>query len=137
MKCIFCDIVNNKVSSFKVWEDRDFLAFLDKTPINPGHILLIPKAHFESVYDLPYSLYIDLFHNAKKISGVLKEVTGAKRIGLAIEGFGVNHAHVHLVPANEGNELNPERAHSVSDEELREMQKILKDALETSNSLDR
>ena len=128
MKCIFCDIANNITNSYKVWEDENFFAFLDITPMNPGHILVIPKIHYEDVYDMPSSLYTDLFIAIKKISPILKKVTSAKRIGLAIEGFGVAHVHIHLVPVNKGNELNPERARHLPEKELQEMQEALKDA---------
>lgn len=130
MKCIFCNIVEQKTNSYKVWENDDFIAFLDKSPIKPGHILLIPKTHFKSVFDLPESLYVSLFLNIKKIETVLKKVTLAKRIGIAIEGFGVEHAHVHLVPVNQGNDLNPEKAQECSNEELLKMQELLKKAFE-------
>ncbi len=89
MQCLFCNIANNKIPSFKIWENEDFFAFLDINPINPGHLLLIPKKHFEEVYDLPEELFIDLFKAAKFLAGKLKEATKAKRIGIAIEGFGV------------------------------------------------
>jgi histidine triad (HIT) family protein len=128
--CIFCDIANNITNSFKVWEDENFFAFLDITPINPGHILVISKIHYEDVYDMPSSLYTGLFIAIKRLSPTLKKVTSAKRIGLAIEGFGVAHVHVHLVPVNKGNELNPERARHLPEKELQEMQKALIDAFE-------
>lgn len=79
MKCIFCDIANNITNSYKVWEDENFFAFLDITPMNPGHILVIPKIHYEDVYDMPSSLYTDLFIAIKKLSPILKKVTSAKR----------------------------------------------------------
>ena len=127
-QCIFCDITNNITNSYKVWETENLFALLDITPMNPGHILVIPKIHYEDVYEMPSSLYTDLFIAIKKISPILKKVTSAKRIGLAIEGFGVAHVHIHLVPVNKGNELNPERARHLPEKELQEMQKALKDA---------
>jgi len=125
MQCLFCDIANNKAPSFKIWENEYFFVFLDIMPINPGHLLLIPKKHFEEVYDFPEELYRDLFKTVKTIAGKLKEATKAKRIGIAIEGFGIPHAHIHLVPVNKGNELNPERAKKATESELQEMQKNL------------
>ncbi len=125
MQCIFCDITDNKKSAFKVWENNDFLAFLDVKPINPGHILLIPKNHQEEIFDLEDNLYNEIFKIIKKLSKPLKKITKAKRIGIAIEGLGVPHAHIHLVPIYHGNELNPERAKRVSENELKQMQKIL------------
>lgn len=128
--CIFCDIANNITNSYKVWEDKNFFAFLDIAPVNPGHILVIPKIHYEDVYSMPNSLYTDLFIAIKKLSPLLKKATSAKRIGLAVEGFGVAHVHVHLVPVNKGGELNPERARHLPEKELQEMQIILKNAFD-------
>jgi histidine triad (HIT) family protein len=125
MECLFCDIVNNKTHSFKVWENGDFFVFLDIAPINPGHILLIPKIHVEDIFVLPDDLFGRIFKVVKKLSEPLKQVTSAKRIGVAIEGLGVSHAHIHLVPIYKGNELNPERAKRASGIELEKMQKIL------------
>lgn len=125
MQCLFCDIINNKIPSFKIWENDDFFVFLDIAPINPGHLLLVPKKHFEEVYDLPEYLYGNLFKTVRITAERLKEATKAKRIGVAIEGLGVSHTHVHLVPVNSGNELNPERAKKATESELKEMQKNL------------
>jgi histidine triad (HIT) family protein len=125
MDCLFCEIVNNKKQALKVWENDNFLAFLDIRPINPGHILLIPKNHFNDVFNIPDPLFGELFQIIKKIIEPLKEATFSTRIGLAIEGFGVSHAHVHLVPVNHGNELNPERAKKVPELELQKIQMIL------------
>jgi histidine triad (HIT) family protein len=130
MDCIFCKIIRNEIDYFKVWENKKFLAFLDRMPINPGHILLIPKKHQEEIFDLEDSSYIDIFKIAKKISKPLKLVTKAKRIGIAIEGLGVPHAHIHLVPIYNGNELNPERAKRVTEDELKQMQKNLSKSFE-------
>jgi histidine triad (HIT) family protein len=125
MECLFCDIANNKTRSFKVWENEDFFAFLDIAPINPGHILLIPKIHAEDVFVLPGDLFGEIFQVVKKLAEPLRQATSAKRIGMAIEGLGVPHAHIHLVPIHKGNDLNPERAKRASEAELKEMQKIL------------
>lgn len=81
----------------------------------------MPKSHFEDVYDMPDQQFSELFLSAKKIAKALKAAISAKRIGLAIEGLGVSHVHIHLVPVNSGNELNPERAKNVSETELRQM----------------
>ena len=125
MECIFCDIIANRKPGYKVWENDDFVVILDIAPINPGHVLLIPKIHCADVYELPVTLYDKLFQIVKKIAGPLKRATAAARIGMAIEGFGVPHVHVHLVPVNGGNELNPERAKRATECELRQMQELL------------
>jgi histidine triad (HIT) family protein len=130
MDCIFCKIIKNEIDYFKVWENKKFLAFLDRMPINPGHILLIPKKHQEEIFDLEDNLYIEMFKIAKKISKPLKLVTKAKRVGIAVEGLGVPHAHIHLVPIYNGNELNPERAKKATEDELKQMQKNLSKSFE-------
>lgn len=131
MDCIFCKIINNEIDYFKVWENKKFLAFLDRMPINPGHILLIPKKHQEEIFDLEDNSYIEIFKIAKKISKPLKLVTKAKRIGIAVEGLGASHAHIHLVPIYNGNELNPERAKKATEDELKQMQKNLSKSFKT------
>ena len=125
MECLFCNIANNKIPSFKVWENEDFFAFLDIAPINPGHILLIPKIHAEDAFVLPENIFGEIFQIVKKLAEPLKQATSAKRVGVAIEGLGVSHAHIHIVPIHKGNDLNPERAKRASKIELEKMQKIL------------
>lgn len=126
-KCIFCEIVKGNIPAYKVWENKNFLFFLDIKPINPGHILLVPREHFEEVFDLSSDLYDEAFQIVKKISKSFKEVTFAKKTGVVIEGFGVPHCHIHIVPIYHGNELNPERAKNATEEELKEMQLKLKE----------
>ncbi|OGY45824.1 MAG: hypothetical protein A2744_00250 [Candidatus Buchananbacteria bacterium RIFCSPHIGHO2_01_FULL_44_11] len=122
MECIFCNIIKGKQESFKVWENRDFILLLVPQPINPGHVILITKKHVDYVFDLKDPLYNEMFRMAKKVSLILKRITKAKRIGLAIEGFGVRHVHIHLVPVNKGNELNPLRAKKILEDKLQKMQ---------------
>ncbi len=133
MECIFCDIFAGEAPSFKVWENEDFLVFLDIVPINPGHLLLIPKKHVEDIFALPDRLFDEAFRTAKKLAGPLKRATSAKRIGMAIEGLGVPHAHIHLVPINKGNDLNPDRAKAASQKELGDMQNRLVESFKSLN----
>jgi histidine triad (HIT) family protein len=92
--------------------------FLDVNPVNPGHLLIIPKEHVESVFDLPDEQYKNIFETAKALSTPLQNAMQSRKIGIAVEGFGVSHAHVHLVPLHNPNELNPERATHMDDEIL-------------------
>jgi histidine triad (HIT) family protein len=130
MNCLFCDFTNDEKGTLKVWEDDLFLAFLDINPINPGHTLLIPKKHHSDVFAMDEQTYKSIFENAKFLAVKIKEALNAPRVGLAIEGFGVDHAHIHLVPVYSGNDLNPERAKPVSKNELEVIQKILISSLE-------
>lgn len=127
--CLFCQIVNKEIPSEKIWEDDEFVALLDVKPINDGHLLLIPKKHTEYLFDLDDESYINLFKTVRKIAKPLRTATRTKKVGIIIEGFGVPHVHVHLVPINSGNELDPSRAHSVSAE------KLAKTALEIRKNL--
>ena len=116
--CIFCQFGQNKAKTFKVWEDKDFLAFLDHKPIQPGHTLLIPKKHFEYLFDLDEKTYSKILKRAKELSKPLKTAMNAKRIGVIVEGFGVAHVHIHLVPLQKGGELLQKGAVGVTDEEF-------------------
>ncbi|MCI0619935.1 HIT family protein [Candidatus Wolfebacteria bacterium] len=119
-ECVFCKIVEGIISSEKVYEDENFFVFLDIKPINPGHLLIVPKQHVDDVFDLPDMLYTKLFVLAKTLAPKLRDAVESTRVGVAVEGFGVAHAHVHLVPLNGPHELNPERAKETSLEKLRE-----------------
>ena len=124
--CIFCKIASKEIPVDLVYEDEHIVAFLDIKPINPGHTLIVPKEHVDHFFDMSSSVYQHVFDTVKKIAPILKDVMGTARTGLAIEGFGVAHAHIHLVPINHGNELNPERAKPATPEELEEMTKKIK-----------
>ena len=127
MDCIFCKIIEESIPSNKIWENENFFAFLDIKPLQKGHILLVPKKHVEEVFDLPHDLYIELFATAKKISMPLRQVMQSKKVGLVVEGFGVAHAHLHLIPINNPHELNLEKAYSASKEELLSIQNLILD----------
>lgn len=99
-------------------EDENVMVFLDVNPVNPGHLLIIPKVHIESVFDLPDEQYKNIFEAARALSTPLQNAMQSKKIGIAVEGFGVPHAHVHLVPLHHPNELNPERATHMEKETL-------------------
>ena len=116
--CIFCKFASGEIVPEKIWEDEEYLAFLDQNPINPGHTLLIPKKHTNYLFYLNDREYAKLMLNAKKIAELLKDKMKCRRVGLAVEGFFVPHVHIHIVPLNKGNELNPERAKHKAPEEL-------------------
>ncbi len=97
---IFEKIIDREIPAEIVWENEDHLAFLDINPIQPGHTLVIPKKQISSVFDMEDEAYSALFLAAKKVSHALKKTTGAKRIGLIVEGLEIDHAHIHLAPIN-------------------------------------
>jgi histidine triad (HIT) family protein len=116
--CIFCKIVGREIPTHIIKEDENVLVFLDVNPVNPGHLLIIPKVHIESVFNMPDEQYKNIFETAKALSTPLQNAMQSRKIGIAVEGFGVPHAHVHLVPLHNPNELNPERATHMDDETL-------------------
>lgn len=124
--CIFCKIVKGEIPSAKIGEDENFMAFLDVNPINKGHVLLIPKKHEEYLFDLEDKDYIELLLKAKEISKILKIKLLPKKVGMAVEGISIPHLHIHLVPVNNINELNPERAKHATQEELQEVARLIK-----------
>lgn len=129
MASVFTKILNGEIPGYIVAQDEHFFALLDIRPVNSGHTLVIPKQEVDVLYDLDDETYTGLFLFCKKIAPALKVATGARRIGMVVEGFGVPHVHVHLVPINAANELNPERARDASDAELAAMQERITAAL--------
>ena len=96
--CIFCKIIEGKIGCDNVYEDDSVLAFLDINPVNPGHVLVIPKEHYKLMNDVPDELISDVFVKCKMLMERVKEVTKADYVALAVVGVDVTHFHVHLVP---------------------------------------
>ena len=108
MKCAFCDIIQGAVSSDIVFEDEATIAFLDNRPLFPGHVLLVPREHVETMADLPDNLVGPLFANARKIAGVMESALGAEGSFVAVNNRvsqSVPHLHVHVVPRRKGDGL--------------------------------
>ena len=125
-ECIFCKIANGEIPATKIWENKDFFAFLDMNPITEGHTLLIPKKHSEYLFDLPDRDYVELMLQAKLVAKKLKEKLNPKRVGMLVEGFAISHVHIHLIPINHGGEMNFSRAKPASQEELNKLAKKIK-----------
>ncbi|MEI6266931.1 MAG: HIT domain-containing protein [bacterium] len=125
-KDIFCKIVAGDIPAHKVYEDDDFIAFLDINPVNLGHTLLVPKKHYEYVFDLPNDLYTKIFIVARKLAPAIQKAANSVQTGVAIEGFGVPHVHIHLIPIDDVNGVDPCKQHSESEEKLVSMAKKIK-----------
>lgn len=100
--CTFCNIASGAIPSYKIYEDSKFLAFLDIFPLFDGHTLVIPKEHFDLVWDVTY--IDEYFKVVQKIAKHFQKVTNQEFIYSMIHGEGVKHAHVHLMP-KDGDEL--------------------------------
>ena len=116
--CIFCRIISGEIPAVKIYENQKVTAFLDNNPVKPGHVLVVPKKHSDYVFDLDDAEYTELMLESKKVAKILKNRFQPKKVGLVVEGFGVAHVHVHLIPINKGNELNPEKGLHSDIEEL-------------------
>jgi len=95
--CIFCQIVEGKIPAYKIYEDKNFLAFLDIFPYVEGHILVIPKKHYRWVWDVDN--IGGYFEAVKRVAKHLQQVSNNKLVYSTIFGEAVPHAHVHLLPA--------------------------------------
>jgi len=102
---IFSKIINRQIPAHIVAEDNDNIAFLDINPLTVGHTLVIPKNEVDYLFDLDDEIYTSLNLFAKKVAIAIKQVTG-KRIGTAVIGLEVPHAHIHLIPFTQMSELN-------------------------------
>jgi len=106
MSSIFTKIVNGEIPCYKVAEDEHHLAFLDVMPIAKGHTLVIPKKEVDLIFDLDEEEYKNLWAFAQKVAKKLKAAVPCVRVGVAVVGLEVPHAHIHLVPMNEIKDLN-------------------------------
>jgi len=109
MSSIFSKIVSGEISSYKVAEDDNHLAFLDIFPLAKGHVLVIPKKETDYIFDLASKEYLALWKFAQKVAKAMDKVITCERIGVAVIGLEVPHAHIHLVPLNNVSDINFER----------------------------
>jgi histidine triad (HIT) family protein len=106
MPTIFSKIVNGEIPCYKIAEDKDFLAFLDIFPVAQGHILVIPKVETDYLFDLENDEFSGLMLFSKRVALALKQAVPCKKVGLAVLGLEVAHAHLHLVPLQSENDIN-------------------------------
>ena len=125
--CVFCRIADGRIPAAKVYEDENVAAFLDLSPVNPGHTLVIPKKHCKDILDFPCELAPAVCAAVQKIAGALISATGAKGVnvlqnnGIAA-GQSVFHIHWHIIPRYEGDGLELWHQHPYpSPEAMREM----------------
>ncbi|MVN92523.1 HIT family protein [Mucilaginibacter aquatilis] len=127
---IFSKIVSGEIPAHKVAESIDYLAFLDISPLTEGHVLVIPKKEVDYLFDLDDELYTGLQLFAKIVADGIKKAVPCKRVGVAVIGLEVPHAHIHLVPLNNIDDLNFSRPKlSPSPEELEATAERIKIAL--------
>ncbi|WP_462318964.1 HIT family protein [Marinilabilia sp.] len=106
MATIFSKIIAGEIPSYKIAEDDRFYAFLDINPLAKGHTLVVPKQETDYLFDLKDSLLADMMVFSKKVAIAIEKAVPCKRIGVAVLGLEVPHAHIHLVPINSEGDIS-------------------------------
>lgn len=106
MAGIFARIASGEIPSYKIAEDDRFFAFLDINPLAKGHTLVIPKQEIDYLFDMDEEMYKDLWQFAMKVAKAIKQVVPCIKVGVAVIGLEVPHAHIHLVPMNTMDDIN-------------------------------
>lgn len=129
MPSIFTKIVNGEIPCYKITEDENFLAFLDVNPNAKGHTLCIPKREIDKIFDIEDDLYVGLMQFSKKVAIALEKAVSCKRVGMAVIGLEVPHAHVHLIPLNEMDEMRFQNKVKLEKEEFEALAKSIQSHL--------
>lgn len=135
MDCIFCKILKKEIPSTVILDNEDVFVFLDIRPINLGHILIIPKKHYQNIYDIPEEQFCLLAKFTKKIAIALKKALGADGINLGMNNDGaagqvVEHAHIHIIPRFKNDGLKHWPPKNYKNGEEKQIAKKIKNSLE-------
>jgi histidine triad protein len=118
---IFTKIINGEIPCYKIFEDKDFIAFLDINPNAKGHTLCVPKEEISYIFDMDDAQYLKLMYFSKRVALALQEVVPCKRVGVAVVGLEVPHTHVHLIPISEMSEMTFQHKVQMTDDEFKEL----------------
>ncbi len=133
MSTIFSKIISGEIPAYTVAESVEFLAFLDINPLAEGHVLVIPKKEVDYIFDLDDETYTGLQLFAKIVATGIKAAIPCKKVGVAVIGLEVPHAHIHLIPMNQVDDLNFSRPKlKFSPEELQATSEKIREALRNS-----
>src|SRR5690606_33006253 len=123
---IFSKIISGELPSYKIAENDKFIAFLDIMPLRKGHVLVVPKVEIDKVFDLPDEYLSEILVFAKPIAKAIEKSFDCNRCGISVVGIEVPHAHVHLIPINEANDLNFTQGKlKLSEAEMKEIQQLI------------
>ncbi|MEL1244855.1 HIT family protein [Flavobacterium sp. DGU11] len=125
MSSIFTKIINGEIPAYKIAEDDNYLAFLDVNPNAKGHTLCIPKQEIDKIFHMDEALYLGLMQFSRKVAKALEKTVPCKRIGMAVIGLEVPHAHVHLIPLNEMDEMRFSNKVKMEKEAFEELAKAI------------
>lgn len=123
---IFSKIIAGELPAYKIAENDKFIAFLDIMPLRKGHVLVIPKIEVDKLFDVPDSYLNELLVFAKPIAKSIEKSFDCNRCGISVVGIEVPHAHVHLIPINNANDLNfVQPKLKINDDELKQIQQLI------------
>tara|TARA_B100000029_G_scaffold505933_1_gene587707 strand:+ start:714 stop:1112 length:399 start_codon:yes stop_codon:yes gene_type:complete len=129
MSSIFTRIIKGEIPSYRVAENEEFFAFLDINPLAKGHVLVIPKKEVDYIFDIDDALYSRLFVFAKEVARAIEEVVACERIGVSVVGLEVPHAHIHLIPINNVEDMSFAKARIVmTSEEMNQLAESISSA---------
>jgi histidine triad (HIT) family protein len=106
MPTIFTRIIRGEIPSYKIAEDEHFFAFLDINPLAKGHTLVVPKKETDYIFNIEDDELGDMMKFAKKLAHAIEKVVPCKKVGIAVIGLEVPHAHIHLIPINDIGDIN-------------------------------
>ncbi|MDR9397829.1 HIT family protein [Salibacter sp.] len=130
MASIFSKLINGELPSYKVYEDDKAFAFLDINPIAEGHLLVVPKKEVDYIFDLDPETLSHLHLTAQKIAKAMDQVFDCERVGVAVVGLEVPHAHIHLIPINGVHDIDFSRPKiDFSEQEFKAIQQKITDAI--------
>lgn len=123
---LFSKIIKGQIPSYKIAENEKFFAFLDIFPLVKGHVLVVPKTETDKFFDVSDDYLSEMLLFAKPVAKAIEKSFDCNRCGISVIGLEVPHAHMHLVPINNSDDLNFTRAKlSLSDEELKQVQETI------------
>jgi len=126
MPGIFAQIIAGQIPSYKIAENETCFAFLDVFPLVPGHTLVVPKIEVDNIHELDTETHAALFAFSKQIARAIGKAIACKKVGMAVVGLEVPHAHIHLVPLNQVADLDFSKPKvKENDEALLHIQKLI------------
>ena len=126
MASIFTKIISGEIPSYKIYEDENYLAFLDINPNALGHTLCVPKKEVDQVFDLDDDALSGLMIFSKKVANAIKKAVVCKRVGISVIGLEVPHVHVHLIPINIMDDMSFDSKVKLTENEFIEIMKKIK-----------
>ena len=131
MPTIFSKIISGEIPSYKVAENKDFLAFLDINPNSAGHTLCIPKKEIDNILDLDESTYHELMKFSRKVALSIAKVIDCERVSFSVIGLEVPHVHVHLIPIKKMSDANFTKKIFLNDNQFKQTASLISDAFKS------